>query len=216
MAERRYNDPCGIARGLGLIGERWALLVVRELILGPKRFSDLQRGLPTASPNVLSQRLRELERDGVVRRRRLGPPASTTAYELTDWGKGLEPVLYHLGAWGSMAAVTSTADIGMDSLILALRDRFDPTAAGNLRSHCELRVDDDSFHGTIANGQLTVGRGEALSPDTVITTDFATLKELVFGNDRRRAALLRSGAISADGDRATLTPLARAFGMPDV
>lgn len=111
--------------------------------------------------------------------------------------------------------MTSTADIGMDSLILALLDRFDPSAAGNLHSHCELRVDDHFFHGTIADGQLTVGRGEALSPDVVVTTDFAGLKELVFGNDRRRAALLRSGAISADGDRATLTPLARAFGMPD-
>jgi DNA-binding HxlR family transcriptional regulator len=214
MSQRRYNDPCGIARGVGLVGERWALLVVRELILGPKRFSDLQRGLPTASPNVLSQRLRELERDGVVSRRRLGPPASAIAYELTDWGRQLEPVIYHLGVWGSQAPVTATADIGLDSLVLALRDRFDATAAGDLRCHWELRVNDHRFHASIADGTFTIARGEATAPDAVVTADFDALKTMVFGDDPNRRELLTIGRVTAAGDPTTLAKLAAAFTVP--
>src|SRR5690606_10605277 len=100
VAERRsYADPCGIARALDVVGERWALLVVRELLLGPKRFSDLVRGLPGTSQNVLSQRLRELVDDGVVRRRRLRPPVSAEAYELPEARHARLPVLHHPAHW---------------------------------------------------------------------------------------------------------------------
>src|SRR5207248_7286064 len=98
---RTYGDGCAIARALDLVGERWALLVVRELLLGPKRFTDLRSGLPNASPNVLSERLRELEEAGVLRRRKLPPPAAAWVYELTAWGRDLEPVVTALGRWGS-------------------------------------------------------------------------------------------------------------------
>ena len=94
--ERSYDDPCGIARALDLVGERWALLLVRELVFGPKRFTDVRRGLPGASQNVLAQRLRELRRDGIVEQIRLGPPAATRAYRLTERGRGLEPILLEL------------------------------------------------------------------------------------------------------------------------
>src|SRR3954454_24413170 len=96
---RTYDDGCAAAHALDLVGERWALLVVRELVLGPKRFTDLRAGLPNASPNVLSQRLRELEESGVIARRQLPPPAGSTVYELTDWGRGLEPIVTALGDW---------------------------------------------------------------------------------------------------------------------
>src|SRR3978361_1634501 len=98
---RDYEDPCGTARALGVVGERWALLVVRELLLGPKRFSQLRRGLHGVSPNVLSQRLRELDEAGIVRRDTLPPPASVAVYELTERGAALEPILIELGRWGS-------------------------------------------------------------------------------------------------------------------
>src|SRR5512145_951843 len=98
--ERAYADACAAARALDVVGSRWALLVARELLHGPKRFTDLRAGLPTASPNVLSQRLRELQRDGVVRRRALPPPAGSQVYELTEWGRELEPVMLALGRWG--------------------------------------------------------------------------------------------------------------------
>src|SRR5215208_936562 len=102
-AKRTYGDPCGIARALDVVGERWALLVVRELLLGPKRFTDLRAGLAHVGPDMLSQRLRELEQAGVVRRRTLAPPAGSRVYELTERGLELEPVVLALGRWGSRA-----------------------------------------------------------------------------------------------------------------
>src|SRR4051812_32841622 len=104
---RTYDDSCGIARALDAVGERWALLVIRELVLGPKRFGQLRRGLPGVSPNVLSQRLRELEDAGIVRKHELDPPASVLVYELTPRGEALEPVLHELGRWGSRQPMTS-------------------------------------------------------------------------------------------------------------
>src|ERR671914_171759 len=98
---RTYGDMCGIARALDVIGERWALLIARELILGPKRFTDLRAGISHASPNVLAQRLRELEEAGILRHRKLPPPASAQVYELTEWGLELEPVLQALGRFGA-------------------------------------------------------------------------------------------------------------------
>jgi DNA-binding HxlR family transcriptional regulator len=201
MAGRRsYNDPCGIARGLNLVGERWALLVVRELLLGPKRFTDLHRGLPTASQNVLSQRLRELERDGVIRRRRLGPPAGSRVYELTEWGQDLEPVLAHLGRWGARAPVTSTAESSADSLILAMRDLFVSDLAADLRGGYELRLGDDSFRAEVADGRIELVRGSAERPDAVVETDVATLWALVLG-DRRFDDAMGSGDLRVEGDR---------------
>src|SRR5436190_19138926 len=100
-ARRKYDQGCGTAHALDLVGDRWALLVVRELVLGPKRFTDLRGGLPGIGPNVLSQRLRELEGAAVVRRRVLPPPAGSTVYELTPWGAELEEVLVQLGRWGA-------------------------------------------------------------------------------------------------------------------
>ena len=98
---RTHPDGCGIAHASDLLGQRWALLVVRELLLGPKRFTDLRAGIPDISPNVLGQRLRELEESGIVRRRKLAPPAAVQVYELTEWGRDLEPAVLALGRWAS-------------------------------------------------------------------------------------------------------------------
>src|SRR3954452_14710840 len=95
--KRSYGEACRFAHALDVVGERWALLVVRELLLGPKRFTDLRRGLPNASTSILTERLRELEQGGVVRRRKLPPPAGASVYELTDWGRELEPIVTQLG-----------------------------------------------------------------------------------------------------------------------
>src|SRR5215217_4721087 len=99
--KRSYEDGCATAHALDLVGERWALLVVRELLLGPKRFTDLRAGLPGISPNVLTQRLHDLEQFAIVRRRKLPPPFGSWVYELTDWGRQLEPVIIQLGRWGA-------------------------------------------------------------------------------------------------------------------
>src|SRR5437660_736681 len=131
MAKKRtYDDPCGIARALDVVGERWALLVVRELLLGPKRFTDLRAGLPRVGPDVLSQRLRELEQTGILRRRTLAPPAASKLYELTTRGEALEPVILALGRWGSVAPFPADhGALGVDAFALALKTVFDPSAA---------------------------------------------------------------------------------------
>jgi DNA-binding HxlR family transcriptional regulator len=126
---RRYDDPCGIARALDVVGDRWALLVVRELLFGPKRFLQLRSGLHGVSPNVLSQRLRELEDAGLVRRDVLEPPASVAVYELTARGRALEPVLLELGRWGSQEPVTTARELSVSALMVALKTVFDPAAA---------------------------------------------------------------------------------------
>jgi DNA-binding HxlR family transcriptional regulator len=200
MDRRRYDDPCGLARALDLVGERWALLVVRELLLGAKRFTDLRRGLPTVSQNVLSFRLRELEEAGVVRRRRLGPPASAWVYELTERGRELEPAVLHLARWGSTAPMASTAELSADALMLALRTTFDPAAAGDLRTRCELRLDDDRFLAEVADGRLEVARGAAGRPDAAIETSAATLRSLVFGG-KSLADAVGAGEAKVEGDR---------------
>src|SRR4051812_38509906 len=157
---REYFDGCAAAHALDLVGERWALMVVRELILGPKRFTDLRTGLPLASPNVLSQRLRDLERAGIVRRRRLPPPAASAVYELTDWGQGLEPVLQALGRWGVRSpSRPDSAEIGVDSFVLALRTMFDSATAGQLQATYELRLGGATFRMAGEGGRPAGGGG---------------------------------------------------------
>src|SRR2546430_1222281 len=123
---RRYDDPCGIARALDAVGDRWALLVARELIFGPKRFLQLRQGLRGVSPNVLSQRLRDLEAADIVRRDMLDPPAEVAVYELTASGRALEPVLLELGRWGSQQPMTSAGELSVSALLIALETVFDP------------------------------------------------------------------------------------------
>src|ERR1700712_3733387 len=111
--KRSYGDRCGVARALDVVGERWALMIVRELLLGPKRFTDLRVGLPGVSPDVLAQRLRELEQADVVARRKLPPPAAAQVYELTAKGRALETVIMELGRWGGANAYAPLPDTGM-------------------------------------------------------------------------------------------------------
>src|SRR5205823_5037218 len=179
--KRTYGDRCGIARTLDLVGDRWALLVVRELLLGPKRFTDLRAGLPHLSPDVLSQRLRELEQAGLVRRATLAPPAASRVYELTEWGLELEPVVLALGRWGSRAPFPpGHAALGVDSFVLALKTQFAPHAAEGLSAAYELRLGEHRFRAQVADGHFDVARGTADRPDAVIETDPSTLSGLLW------------------------------------
>ncbi len=214
MTERRsYGDPCGVARALDAVGERWALLVVRELLFGPKRYADISRGMPGMSPNVLSQRLRELEQSGIVQRRRLGPPASIKVYELTERGRDLEPVLCALAVWGSREVVDPTVELSVDALMLALKTTFDSSVAGRSRGSYELRFADDRFHVEIADGQCRIARGPADTPDAVIDTDSATLRSVVFGG-RKLADAIAAGDLRLTGDRKQAGRFAACFPRP--
>jgi DNA-binding HxlR family transcriptional regulator/putative sterol carrier protein len=216
MATRRtYCDACAAAHALDLIGERWALLVVRELLLGPKRFTDLRAGLPNASPNVLAQRLRELEEAGVVRRRKLPPPAASRVYELTDWGMELEPVIIGLGRWGARSpSRPRDAELGVDSIILSFRTMFDPRVANGLRASYELRLGEDRFRAVVAGGRFEVERGGAERPDAIIETDPATLAALVY-EGRQLDEALRSGDIKIEGDRSAVERFLGLFPLPE-
>ncbi|MFC5815269.1 winged helix-turn-helix transcriptional regulator [Nonomuraea harbinensis] len=176
---RTYDDPCGVARALDHVGERWALLIVRELLLGPKRFTDLRAGLPGASQNVLSQRLRELEESGVLRRRKLPPPAASRVYELTERGSELEPVVLALAQWGSRMPLTSTGPLSVDALLYALKTTFDPGAADGFEGSVELRLGEESILATVSAGQLTFARDGA-GGDAVLRADAETIRSVVF------------------------------------
>jgi DNA-binding HxlR family transcriptional regulator len=211
--DRSYDDPCGIARALDVVGERWALLVVRELMLGPKRFSDLHRGLPGASQNVLSHRLRELTGGGVVRRRRLDPPAGVWVYELTEWGRDLEPVLLGLAYWGSRAPLGSGTELSADALVIALMTLFDARTAGDLDTMLAVRLDDDAFRVGVSDGRLEIARGVPERPDAVIETDVGTLRSLVFAGHPLTEAL-EAGDVRLDGDRRPVERFVTLFPRP--
>jgi DNA-binding HxlR family transcriptional regulator len=213
---RTYGDGCPIARALDLVGERWALLVVRELLLGPKRYTDLRRGLPNASPNVLSQRLGELERGGVLRRRKLPPPAGSRVYELTEWGRELEEIVISLGRWGARSPTPpdDAPIVSADSIILALRARFDPGAAHGLRAGYELRLGEDRFGIEVADDEITAARGDAHRADATIDTDPDTLNAVLW-RGRSLADAQRSGAMTIEGDEAAVERFVALFPMPE-
>jgi DNA-binding HxlR family transcriptional regulator len=211
---RKYGDRCGVARALDLVGERWALLVVRELLLGPKRFTDLRAGLPHVSPDVLAQRLRELEQDGIVQRRKLAPPAGSRVYELTDRGLELEPVVLALGRWGSSAPFPpGEPRLGIDSAILALRTLFDPDAADGLSASYELRFGEERFQARVSEGRLEVARGSADAPDATIETDTGTLSAVLW-HGRRIPEAMRSGDVRIEGSRRAVERFVRLFPLP--
>jgi DNA-binding HxlR family transcriptional regulator len=212
---RSYGDGCAVAHSLDVVGERWALLVVRELLLGPKRYTDLRRGLPNASPNVLSQRLDELERAGVIHRRKLPPPASARVYELTNWGRELEGIVVALGHWGarSPSGLPTDLPVGADSMIIALRSRFDPTDAHGLRARYELRLGEDRFRIEIADNKLDITRGDADHPDATIDTDPNTLAAVLWAG-QAPADAQRSGTMAIEGDKSAVDRLIRLFPIP--
>ena len=175
---RSYGDDCGVARGLDLVGERWALLVVRELLLGPKRFADIQDGLSGISPNVLSQRLRELEARRIVERIELGPPLRVHLYQLTPLGRGLEPVVVHLGRWGAQFPHLSSARLGVDSMMLGIKAMFvcrtrDQAATIQDGPVFTIVIADETFVITAGGDHRDVrrlGMDEQLDPSRVVAT----------------------------------------------
>jgi len=208
---RTYGDPCGIARALDVVGERWALLVVRELLLGPKRFTDLRAGLPHVGPDVLAQRLRELEQAGVVGRGKLPAPAGARVYRLTDWGRELEPVVLGLGRWGSRAPFPSGHEaLGVDALILALKTLFDPERADGLAGRTlELRLGEDVFVVRVGERALDAARGPASDPVATIATEPGVLQQVLWHGRSPRA-----GGLEIVGDERAAARFLALFPLP--
>jgi DNA-binding HxlR family transcriptional regulator len=212
MARTRTKlDGCGIAHASDLLGQRWALLVVRELLLGPKRFTDLRAGIPDISPNVLGQRLRELEESRIVTRRKLAPPAAVQVYELTDWGRELEPAILSLGRWASGSpSFPADAEMGPDALVLALKSTFDPAKADGIDGAYELRLGEIPFEITLKAGSFEARHGEADDADATITADPNTIASVVFGG-RPLAKAMDAGEIAVDGSRQAARALFRSL-----
>jgi DNA-binding HxlR family transcriptional regulator/putative sterol carrier protein len=212
-SKRTYEDGCATAHALDLIGERWALLVVRELILGPKRFTDLRGGLPAISPNVLTQRLLELERAGIVQRRKLPPPAAAWVYELSEWGLELERVIMALGRWAIRSpALMQGHPLSVDALILSFRTMFSSDASDGFNATLEIRIGEDRFRAVVADGEMELTRNAAENPDAVIDADVNTLAAVVYGG-RRFGEAVRSGELRVEGDQAIAKQFLTLFPM---
>ena len=214
MTTRNYGQFCGLACALELIGERWALLVVRDLILGPKRFTDLRRTLPRIPTNVLAARLKELERSGIVHRRVLPRPSRSVVYELTAYGQELRDILLRLGAWGarSLGAPRPEDIVTVDSLILALHATFQPEKARGFSASYELRVGDVVIHARIEDGRLEANRGHLPGADLVLDAGPA-LKALMAG-EISPAAAIEERRVRIEGNPALLTRFAEMFHLP--
>lgn len=214
MARRRYDDGCALTHALDLTAERWALVIVRELLLGPKRFTDLRAGIPAVSPDVLTQRLRDLAEAGILSRRKLPPPTSVWVYELTEWGAELEPAVIHLARWASRSpAMNHDGPMSADSLALALRGLFDSSAASGLNTTIELRLDGQPFQIDISAGEFRIRRGPAAHPDAEIDTDTAVLSGLLW-QGRELAEAAGGPGFRFSGDKGHVETFLRLFPLP--
>jgi DNA-binding HxlR family transcriptional regulator len=203
---RSYQDLCGIARALDVVGERWALLIVRELLFGPQRFSELRRVLVTTSSNVIADRLRELEANGVIQRRRLPPPAASWVYELTPWGRQLEPILLALGLWGLRTPLPADpAVISPTTVLLYLRTRARPNPA-EPSAVVRIELDGQRWTAETDDGRLEIHAGDIATADGTIRTDPKTLRDLIGAPSQLRKAI-RSGAATFDGNQAIVRRL---------
>ena len=211
MARRSYHQYCGLAHALELVGERWALLLVRDLLTGPKRFTDLRNGLPRIPTNVLSTRLKELEEGGIVQRRVLPRPSGSVVYELTDYGRGLEGAVLSLARWGtkSIGERDPSDVINPSAFALGLRSSFHPEAALGLTATYEVCFGDAVVHLRVDDGAVEAGEGPADDPDLTIATDTA-LPALLRG-DVSPAEAERTGAVRLTGDARLLEPFAAIF-----
>ena len=211
VAKRAYGQFCGFARALEVVGERWALLIVRDLLVAPKRFTDLHRGLPGIPTNILTARLKELEESGVVRRRVLPRPDGSVVYELTEHGKDLEDTVMALGRWGAKLLDNPRPGevITVDSIVLALRTTFRPEAARGLRHSYELRMGDVVVHARIDEGILSVAAGPL--PDADLTIEAGPAIKALLAQEISPADAIASGSVRVTGDARLLAQFAETF-----
>ncbi len=212
--KRYYDDACGTAHALELIGERWALLVMRELMLGPRRFGELRADLPGISANVLTQRLAGLEASGLAVRTRLPPPASVPVYALTEWGLEAEPLICGLGGWAARSPLHDpTLPLSPVSLILSLRTMFSPERAKGLDARIALLVRGESFAVRIAGGCLNAGRGAFKEAHLTIEGGARSIAAMIYGG-KVWEELEAAGTIRVTGDHVLAARFLTLFALP--
>jgi len=211
MAARTYGQYCAITTALDLIGERWSLLVVRELLDGPKRYTDLLAGLTGIATDMLATRLRDLEAAGVVTRRTLPPPAGSKVYELTPLGQDLRPMMIEMVRWG--LRLLGEPGTGMafqpHGLSLWLHAMFHADRAHGAGLTAQFDVDGTSMHARIADGSIETGSGPADHPDVIIRSDAATLARVARDPD----AAVDPGRIQITGSTDNVARLLSVLGI---
>ena len=206
--KRRYEDACGLAHAMELLGERWAMLVLRELAYGPRRFSELKADLTGISANVLTQRLTELEARGLVRRSKLPPPASVQVYEATEWGLEVVPVIANLGRWAARSPLHDPSlRMSHVSVLMSLQTLISPERAEGLDARIGFRLGDASYVATVHDGRLDVDRRDAVDCEVTFT-----------GSPSAVAAVIHGGApfdtIEVEGDMALAKRFVTLFPLP--
>lgn len=200
MSSRSYEESCSLAVALDLVGERWTLLLVRELLLGPKRYTDLMEGLPGIASNLLASRLEKLEAAGLIQRRKIEPPTPAVVYELTEDGWALEEAVLALVRWGGrfMASVPRSYRFRAEWLHVALRAFLGSAAPDGVTLSCEIRVDSERLSVVADAGHLEVAGESAAEPDVVVTGSPRALLAVVCGALSLRRAE-QDGLLSLSG-----------------
>lgn len=211
---RWYDDACGTALALELVGERWALMVVRELMFGPRRFGEIRAALPGLSANVLTQRLEGLEESGIVVKRRLPPPASVQVYELTPWGYESEPIFQVMGRW-AVRSPEHDPSLGLSaaSMMMSLRTMHDTERAKGFAAVIGFSMDGDDFVGEIDEQGIEIARGDVSRADVVFTGAPPMIAGAVYGG--QLAALEEAGLLAVKGDRSVVERFLTLFPLPE-
>lgn len=213
-ARRWYDDACGTAHALELVGERWSLMILRELMFGPRRFNDIRASLPGLSANVLTQRLDTLEGHGLVIRSKLPPPASVQVYGLTEWGYEADQLLMVLGAWAARSPCHDpTLPLSKASLMLSFRTMFKADRAPDLKMSVGFRLGDETFMVRIEEGTLTPVRAPVADADLVFSTTPEAMAGFIYGKAPLEA-MEASGAIALEGDREKALEFQSLFDLP--
>ena len=216
LPKRLYDDACGMAFALELVGERWVPLILRELMFGPRRFGEIKRGLPGISANVLTQRLEALEASGILFRRKLPPPASVQVYELTPWGYESEAPLAALGRWAVRSPLHDPRlPLSGASLMMSFRTMIDPARAEGLDVRLGFQIGPDPFAVHLQDGRLNVRRVVAEDADVSFATEDASRIAAVVYGGQPLEAMESAGAFTVTGDRALAKRFVTLFPLPD-
>ncbi len=209
---RWYDDACGTAFALELVGERWALLIIRELMLGPRRFSDLRASLPGISAKVLTERLATLADAGVLSRHKLPPPAASQVYELTEWGYSAETIIQELGRWAATSPLHDpTLPLSAVSFMISLRTMIDRARAGEWCATIGFGIGENRFVARLASGELPIIREETDAADALFVADDAALLAAVFYGKQPAEAV----GVSIEGDREIADRFIDLFHLPN-
>ena len=215
VRNRWYDDACGTAFALELIGERWSILIIRELMFGPRRFSELRAGLPGISAKILTQRLEGLEASRILQKRKLPPPVSAHVYELTEWGYEASGIVQMLGKWATRhPSHDLTLPLSAASIMMSFRTMIDPDRAKSFKAKAGFKMGDDRFVVTISNGKIETQRGETTNVDFIFAGAPEAIGAAIYGG-KPIETLVSAGLLSLEGNEELAKQFITLFPLPE-